>query len=304
MDFKTIIQSLPSDMVCIHNGEGTILYYNEFFSRFFIGESEDSLIGSGFHQVLEMGIVDSPQISYSKKYRDLHLQSPLGEQLHFRMYEIPTEDGVAKVFRERTQLKNLSSQLELLQQSTSSSYEAKSNGAYSKAFLKNELPITYNAYSRTGHRMAMVLIEVEGLQNVIDVTGPEIAQYLYNETAAVIQAVLRRREDFVIEYNEGQLLLCLFNVPLWRPEGTSLSKTVEEIILEIQESVLSIEIPHQSLRVPLEKLLLSVGIVESLEREALDSLLERVEEALMIAKSKEPGHVEIKVPSPLDGAGY
>jgi hypothetical protein len=299
MTFQNIIDHLPGNMVCIHDNEGHIEYHNELFEHFFAGDSGDRLKGVNIHDLLEAGIVESPKLSYSNSYREIILQNPLQERLYFRLFEQELEEGkMAKIFQETTHFHRIQSQLEELQKKMPPSYQQGESGAFPRSFLENELPITYSAYSRTGHRMALVLFEINELEDLRIKDSQSSADYVYNETTQLIRQVLRRREDFVIQFSECQILLCLFNLPLWRPKGSSMKKTVEDIVTEIQETVSRIEIPHHSLRHPMDKVQLNAGIIESMEREALSSLKERVQKALVAALAKGKGKVEINVPAP------
>lgn len=301
MDYKLLLDQMPDSMICTYLEDGSIQYYNRFFEQFFAGDSGEDLVGANIHELLDAGIVDSPQHSYSKKYRDLILENPLQERLHFRVYDMDLGEGIqAKVFHETTQLNMLNQKVDELQKELVPSYSTTDSGAFPSSFLTKELPITYNAYSRTGHSMALVLFEVNHLEDLRVNSSPESAKYVFVETTRLIRNILRRREDFVVEYSATQILICLFNVPIWHPNGSGHKKTVEELVQEIQSAVQHIEIPHNSLRNPMEKVTLNAGVIESIEREALSSLFERAEEALQ--KSLDPqnpeGHIEISIPTP------
>lgn len=301
MNFEKLINELPGLMVCHHNSAGEIISHNNFFEYFFAGDSGDQLVGVNIHELLDAGIVDTPQLSYSSKYKTITLENPLQDRLTFKLteYQEPqvgdSPTSTVKVFQDISYIKALESQIA---ENLGPSYSTLESGAFPKSFLQNELPVTYNAYSRTGHRMAMVLFEINSIDELKRSGSEKAAQYVFKETASHIKSTLRRKEDFVIEYNDKQILLCLFNMPIWHPNGVGHKKTVEEVIEEIQDDVLKVEIPQTSLRVPMEKVYLNAGVVESLEREALDSLLLRAEEALNNSLNQKPGHVEIAITNP------
>jgi GGDEF domain-containing protein len=288
----SILDSLEENMLVILDNNQKIQFQNTFFTRFFGDQKQQDI-----NNVIEKHSINPGVSSYSNSYTDYLFQTSDGMTKSFRSYKKIISGQTVLQFVDTSRLRALHQKNDSLEkQVISNSTQVNLNGVYPTSFFEKEFPILFNAYSRTGSKLSFIRVRIDRLEEYLSANGPDSQHYLLSEVSQRIKAVLRRKEDLIIELDNHDLTICLFNTPLWEPKELGTKKSAEFFAQKLQEQCSSIEIPSHSLRKPMESVHLSIGIIESYERETLESLLDRSLMALDTSISK--GDLCISVPAP------
>ncbi len=146
-------------------------------------------------------------------------------------------------------------------------------GMYSKQWLKETLPYEMTRCTMRNRTLAMLMLEVDRFQNLIEIYGQYTANKIFQAIANAIQIELRGM-DMAVKFSEGCIALLLIGTDAVQAENVAkrIHRAVDQVVLN-------------DIRVN-EKFAVSIGVAEMAAEDYADLLIARTQAALARAASE------------------
>ena len=146
-------------------------------------------------------------------------------------------------------------------------------GMYSKQWLKETLPYEMTRCTMRNRTLAMLMLEVDRFQNLIEIYGQYTANKIFQAIANAIQIELRGM-DMAVKFSDGCIALLLIGTDVVQAENVAkrIHRAVDQVVLK-------------DIRVN-EKFAVSIGVAEMAAEDYADLLIARTQAALARALSE------------------
>lgn len=146
-------------------------------------------------------------------------------------------------------------------------------GMYSKQWLKETLPYEMTRCTMRNRTLAMLMLEVDRFQNLIEIYGQYTANKIFQAIANAIQIELRGM-DMAVKFSDGCIALLLIGTDVVQAENVAkrIHRAVDQVVLN-------------DIKVN-EKFAVSIGVAEMAAEDYADLLIARTQAALARALSE------------------
>ena len=148
-------------------------------------------------------------------------------------------------------------------------------GAYNRASFREIAEREFSRARRAGQPLSLLLVDLDQYSEAATEHGPHFIETVLKRLAEIVRAALRK-EDVVVRFATGQLLVVLPDIP-----GPGAVVVAGRIRREVEEEMFEVE----GERVPIT---VSAGVAARLDEgpESVDSLLARAGDALALAQRR------------------
>ena len=148
-----------------------------------------------------------------------------------------------------------------------------STGMYSRQWLKETLPYEMTRCSMRNRTLAMLMIEVDRFQNLVETYDQFTANKIFQAIANAVQIELRGM-DMAVKFNEACIALILIGTD--EIQAKNVSKRLHHAIQHVSLNDTKVN----------EKFTVSIGVAEMAEEDYADLLIARTQAALTRAISE------------------
>lgn len=297
---RTLIDNLP-DRVYVKDAEGRFVTGNLAVARLMGVGDPKSLVGktdfdflpedqASAHRADEEEVMHSgqPIIGWEEKVRDSE-----GKLRWISTTKVPLRDASGKVIGIVGMDRDITRRKELEEAITERNAELEFGklidaltGALSRQFLKEDLPILYSAFSRSGIPVSVVMLDLDGMKQINDTHGHDVGDEALRVFVTTTKEFLRRKTDMLIRYGGDEFLLVLFSANRKDTEAPPADVTAEEYCNLLLEKMRETDIATSKLDGTPIRLTFSAGIARLEGQEPLETIMKRADEALYVAKSR------------------
>jgi len=296
---RTLIDNLP-ERIYVKDTEGRFVTGNLAVARLMGVDNPEDLVGKtdfdflpeerargNFADQKEVMRSGEPIIGWEEKASDAK-----GELQWISTTKIPLRDaggrvtGLVGMDRDITRRKELEEEIK----DRNAELELRNltdalTGALNRRFLNHDLPILYDAFSRTGIPVAIVMMDLDGLKEINDTHGHDIGDEALRVFASTTREILRRKTDMFIRYGGDEFMLVLFSATRRSPDATPADIVAEESCNILLQKMRETNVATSRLDGKPIRMTFSAGVSGIEGREPLNDIIKRADKALYVAKS-------------------
>jgi len=296
---RTLIDNLP-DCIYVKDAESRFVTCNRAVARLLgAGDPEDLVGKTEFdfqpeesakpHRADEEEVMRSgkPIIAWEEKIVDAK-----GEPRWVSTTKVPLRDADGKVIglvgmdrditRRREleeEIKDRNAELELRNLIDSLT------GALNRRFLNHDLPILYDAFTRTGIPLAIVMLDLDGLKGINDTHGHDVGDEALRVFASTTREILRRKTDMFIRYGGDEFMLVLFSAARRSQDSTPADVIAEESCNILLQKMRETDVAKSKEDGTPIRMTFSAGVAMLEGQEPLGAIIKRADVALYAAKT-------------------
>jgi len=296
---RTLIDNLP-ERIYVKDAEGRFVTGNLAVARLMGVDNPEDLVGktdfdflpeelasASFADQKEVMRSGDPIIGWEEKALD-----PKGETQWISTTKVPLRDaggrvtGLVGMDRDITRRKELEEEIK----DRNAELELRNltdalTGALNRRFLNHDLPILYDAFSRTGIPVAIVMLDLDGLKEINDTHGHDVGDEAIRVFASTTREILRRKTDMFIRYGGDEFMLVLFSATRRNSDATPADIIAEESCNILLQKMRETNVATSKLDGKPIRMTFSAGVSGIEGQEPLNDIIKRADKALYVAKS-------------------